>query len=76
MTDHVTDSLVLATLKELISIESVNPQFGGSGEAAVADYVERFFSSYRPIVERQEVFPARENLICFFPGRNSGYNVR
>ena len=72
MTDHVTDSLVLATLKDLISIESVNPQFGGSGEAAVADYIEQFFSAYHPVVERQEVFPARENLICFFPGRNPG----
>lgn len=65
-----TSPSVLSVLKELISIESVNPQFGGSGEASVACYIENFFSTYKPTIEKQEVFPGRENLICYFPGKN------
>jgi acetylornithine deacetylase len=64
-------SQVITTLKDLIAIESVNPQFGGKGEAEVSNYIEHFFSEFNPQIERQEVFPGRENIICFFPGKDS-----
>lgn len=64
------DDMVLATLLELVGIESINPQFGGSGEAKVANYIEDFFWDCQPIIERQDVFPGRQNLICYFPGKN------
>lgn len=63
--------MVVTTLKELIAIESVNPQFGGTGEAEVASYIQEFFSDCHPIIETQDVFPGRQNLICHFPGQNT-----
>lgn len=68
MKNNYTSPSVSSVLKELISIESVNPQFGGSGEASVVRFIENFFSPCNPTIEKQEVFPGRENLICFFPG--------
>ena len=62
---------VLTILEELIRIESVNPQFGGSGEAQMADYIEKFFSGMASSIVRQEVFPKRENVICHFPSKKS-----
>jgi acetylornithine deacetylase/succinyl-diaminopimelate desuccinylase family protein len=64
------DDMVLATLSDLVGIESINPQFGGSGEAKVADYIVDFFKDCQPVIERQDVFPGRQNIICKFTGTN------
>jgi len=65
-----TDHKVLSVLKDLIALESVNPRFGGSGEASIVNYVDAFFASYDPIVDRQAIFPGRENILCYFPGKD------
>ena len=44
MKSHTTPNRVLATLADLVRINSVNPAYvGGVSEAAVAAYVEEFF---------------------------------
>jgi acetylornithine deacetylase/succinyl-diaminopimelate desuccinylase family protein len=62
------DAALLPLLKDLIALPSVNPSFGGSGEAAVADYVEAFLrkAGLKPI--RQEVFPGRHNVVVQIGG--------
>jgi acetylornithine deacetylase len=55
---------VVELLQSLIAIESVNPAYaGGSGEAAVADYVERWGRGLGLDVVRQPVFPGRDNIL-------------
>lgn len=55
---------VAELLRDLVAIESVNPAYtGGSGEAAVADYVERWARQLDLDSERQPVFPGRDNVI-------------
>ncbi len=63
---------VLDTLADLIRINSVNPNYeGGVSEAALADYVERFFSRRGIETERQSVLPNRPNLLAKIEGRDS-----
>lgn len=55
---------VVRLLKELIALPSINPSFGGTGEAAVADFVEEALrrAGLRP--NRQEVFSGRDNVFA------------
>ncbi len=53
-----------ALLGELIAIPSVNPAFGGQGEAAIADMVAARLERSGMETIRQEVFPGRSNLIA------------
>jgi acetylornithine deacetylase/succinyl-diaminopimelate desuccinylase family protein len=53
-----------ALLKDLIALPSINPSFGGAGEAAVADYVEDFLERCGADPERQAVFPGRDNILA------------
>jgi len=62
--------MVVTTLLDLVGIESINPQFGGSGETQIANYIENFFRDCQPVIERQDVFPGRQNVICHFSGKN------
>lgn len=56
-------SRLVTLLKDLISLPSVNPAFGGTGEAAVADFVADFLDNAELTPERQEVFPGgRDNV--------------
>ena len=57
-------------LADLVRINSVNPEWGGPGEGAVADYVIRHFEEIGMPVERQEVLPGRPNVIATLPGRD------
>lgn len=50
-------------LKELVSINSVNPQFNGPGEAAYADYLEQRCKSQGIKSTRVNILPGRDNLI-------------
>ncbi|MFK8110668.1 MAG: M20 family metallopeptidase [Rubripirellula sp.] len=67
---------VLQTLADLIQINSVNPNYGGGvPEAAVADYVERFFVDRDISVRRQSVLPQRDNVIACLAGANSDRRI-
>lgn len=74
MTDH--KSAVLATLAELVAINSINPAYtGGVGEARVAEYVERFFAARGLATIRQEVLPGRWNVLVKLAGRDATRRV-
>jgi acetylornithine deacetylase/succinyl-diaminopimelate desuccinylase family protein len=50
-------------LKDLVALPSVNPSFGGTGEAGVADYVAAFLQRSGIEPTRQPVFPGgRDNV--------------
>ena len=62
---------VVKTLAELVRINSVNPEWGGPGEAGVAAYITRFFAEVGIPVRQQEVLPGRANVIATLAGRDS-----
>ena len=67
----MASSPVVATLADLVRINSVNSAYeGGPGEAEVAAYVGRFFQERGIEVWEQEVFPGRSNVIARLPGRD------
>lgn len=57
--DHLS-----SLLKDLIALPSINPSYGGTGEAAVANFVEDFLRQAGLEPSRQEVFPGRDNIIA------------
>jgi len=62
---------VIATLADLVRINSINPAYpDGTSEASVADYLRDFFRSRGIETRDQEVFPNRSNLIARLPGRD------
>ena len=67
---------VIALLKELIAIDSVNPSLvaGGAGEAEIAERIAAEMRSFGAAVEVQEVAPRRVNvvgvLVANAPGRS------
>src|SRR5947208_12540813 len=64
---------IFATLADLISINSVNPEYpGGRGEAAIADYVSQFFERNSISFEVQPVCGDRPNIIGSLEGRPGG----
>jgi acetylornithine deacetylase len=68
MAESVTD-----ILSDLISINSVNPNYdGGCTESAIADYVQSFFDECGIQTSRYDVFPDRPNVIAELPGQSSG----
>lgn len=72
----MADTNVLATLADLIRINSINPAYDdGRPESHIALYIERFFSERGIETLRQEVFPDRPNLIARLPGQNLGRRV-
>jgi acetylornithine deacetylase ArgE len=67
---------VLATLADLVSINSINPAYDdGRPEEDIAKYFERFFEQRGIETVRQNVLPGRSNVIARLPGRNSGRRV-
>lgn len=67
---------LLATLADLIRINSVNPAYAdGRSEAGVAAYVEEFFRRRGIETFSQEVFPGRPNLVARLPGRQAGRRI-
>lgn len=61
---------VVDVLARLVSIDSVNPAFGGPGEAAVAAFVADWFAGRGFETFRQPVFPGRDNVVAVLPGRD------
>lgn len=49
-------------LRKLVGIESVNPEYGGSGEAGVGAFVCAYISGLGLVPESQEVAPGRCNI--------------
>ena len=62
---------LLNTLADLVSINSVNPNYqDGVPEASIADYVEDYFARRGVETWRQQVYPQRPNVIARIPGKN------
>ena len=60
---------IFATLADLVSINSVNPQYpGGPGEGKIAEYVGEFFQRHSIPFSYQEVFAGRPNVIATLAG--------
>ena len=63
---------VIATLADLVRINSVNPAYeGGVSEAGITAYIRDFFESRHIDTFEQEVFPGRPNLLARVAGRDS-----
>jgi acetylornithine deacetylase len=68
----VPQTEVLKTLADLVRIPSVNPNYaGGTGERAIAEYVQRFFQDRGIETECPEVLPDRPNVLIRVPGKSS-----
>jgi acetylornithine deacetylase len=69
-----TQPHVVQLLCDLIALPSVNTEGRGessgprTGESRIADYVERYFAPCSVRIERQEVYPGRENVLVHVPG--------
>jgi succinyl-diaminopimelate desuccinylase len=69
-----TQPHVVQVLCDLIALPSVNMEGRGvstgpyTGESRVADYVQRFFEPFGVRIERQEVYPGRENVLVHVAG--------
>lgn len=69
-------SPVLATLADLIRINSINTAYeDGTSEAGVAAYLRDFFHREGIETREQEVFPGRSNVIARLPGKNPSRRV-
>jgi len=66
---------VVDTLADLVRIDSVNPQFGGPGEAGVAAYVAEFLAARGIETRRTTVLPGRDNVVGVVRGRDSSRRV-
>ena len=60
---------VLATLADLIRLNTVNPAYNDDGtEANAAPFIRRFFSERKIETTEQEVFPGRHNILARLTG--------
>ena len=67
---------LFATLADLVSINSVNPQYpGGPGEAALANYVGDYCRKNSIPFEFQMVFEGRSNVIAKIEGNPGGHTL-
>lgn len=60
----------IETLAALVAIDSVNPAYGGPGEAGVAAFVRGFFARHGVETFVQPVLPGRDNVVAVLPGRD------
>lgn len=65
---------LVATLSELVRIDSVNPEFGGpeGGEARVAQWLVRFLGEAGLKARLEEALPGRPNVRVAIEGRTPG----
>ena len=72
----VKPEALFATLADLVSINSVNPQYpGGPGEGALAEYVADYFRKNSFPFEMQTVLEGRSNVIARLEGRPGGHTL-
>ena len=67
-----SDDPVLATLQDLVAIDSVNPALpgGAQGETGMVAYLSDFFTALDIPFELCEVLPGRHNIIATFKGED------
>ena len=67
-----SDNEVLATLQDVVALESVNPGLPGGdrGESAMVDYLESFFAELDIPTQRQQVLPGRANILATLEGKD------
>jgi acetylornithine deacetylase/succinyl-diaminopimelate desuccinylase family protein len=67
-----SDDAVLATLQDVVAIDSVNPSLPGGeqGESGMVDYLSRFFADLDLPYQTPEVLPGRNNFVATFEGEN------
>lgn len=67
-----SDDEVLATLQDVVAIESVNPELPGGrdGEAGMVDYLSNFFDKIGLPFELSEALPCRNNIIATLEGED------
>lgn len=63
------------TLARLISINSVNPEWNGPGEAEAGTFVREFLEGAGLEVWVDEVLPGRANIVARLPGRDTSRSV-
>ena len=63
---------ILATLQDMVAIDSVNPSLPGGreGEAGMVEYLSVFFEGLGLPVELSEVLPGRHNLVARLEGED------
>lgn len=67
--------LAHSLLAQLVAINSVNPAYGGAGEAAVAAFLREQLTTAGIDHHIQPVEPGRENVIGVLPGRDRSRRV-
>ena len=67
-----SDNEVLATLQDVVAIESINASLPGGerGEAGMVEYLANFFDTVDIPYETDEVLPGRSNIIATLEGEN------
>ena len=67
-----SDNEVLATLQDMVAIESVNPSLPGGrdGEAGMVEYLSGFFDGIGLPFELSEALPGRRNLVARLEGED------
>jgi acetylornithine deacetylase len=68
-------SAVIDLLAELVRIDSVNPAYGGPGEAGVARFLRDFFARHGIETFAQPVLPGRENVVAVLPGADRSRKI-
>ena len=68
-------SAVIDLLADLVSIDSVNPAYGGPGEAGVARFLRDFFGRHGIETCTQPVLPGRDNVIAVLPGADRSRKI-
>ena len=68
-----SDDEILATLQDVVAIDSVNPALpgGGSGETGMVEYLGAFFDAADIPYELSEVLPGRSNIIARLEGHDA-----
>lgn len=68
-----SDNEVLATLQDVVAIESVNSDLPGGerGEVGMVQYIGDFFRAADIPYETHEVLPGRSNIVATLEGENS-----
>lgn len=64
MSDFLNEDPALDLLAKLVSIDTVNPVFGGPGEFRLSAFVSEWLSERGIAHERQFVLPGRENIVA------------
>lgn len=63
-------SAVTELLAELVAIDSVNPAYGGPGEAGVVTFLRHYFGRHGIETTTVPVLAGRDNLLAVVPGRD------